>query len=133
MEGQDLRDAIKLWEEVAANKSRMHMMVELLRYKVGLADIEEFCLDLGEKCRADSRSVGKVEWKVVKAAMESKLVDARKKEKSLKSEQNIARRKIYKKNGDDSRKSKKQIRRLKNAARTVKITSSQSSRRKWNI
>ena len=49
------------------------------------------------------------------------MVDARKKEKSLKSEQNISRRKIYKKNGDDSRKSKKQIRRLKNAARTVKM------------
>ena len=121
MEGQDLRDAKKLWESVAANESRMHLMVELLRYKVGLADIEEFCLNLGEKCRAESRSVGKVEWKVVKAAMESKLVDARRKEKTLKSEQNIVRRKIYKKTGDDSKKSKKQIRTLKNAARAVKM------------
>ena len=117
MEGQDLRDAKKLWEKVAANESRMHLMVELLKYKVGLADVEEFCLDLGDKCRAESRSIGKVEWRVVKAAMESKLVDTRRTEKTLKFEQNITRRKIYKKNGDDSRKSKKTICILKNAAR----------------
>ena len=91
MEGQDLRDAKKLWEKVAANESRMHLMVELLKYKVGLADGEEFCLDLGDKCRAESRSIGKVEWRVVKAAMESKLVDARRTEKTLKCEQNIPR------------------------------------------
>ena len=53
MEGQDLRDATKLWEKVAANESRMHLMVELARLKVGLADVEECCLDLGDKCRAD--------------------------------------------------------------------------------
>ena len=94
MEGQDLRDAKKLWEDVAANESRMHLMVELRKVKVGLADVEEFNLDLGDKCRADSRSIGKVEWKVVKAAMESKLVDARRKEKILKREQNLTRKKI---------------------------------------
>ena len=120
MEGQDLRDATKLWEKVAANESRMHLMVELLQYKVGLADVEEFCLDLGDKCRGEARSIGKVEWKVVKAAMVSKLVDVRRNEKILKSEQNVVRRKIYQKNGEDSRKSKKIIRRLKNAARDVK-------------
>ena len=120
MEGQDLRDATKLWEKVAANESRMHLMVELLQYKVGLADVEEFCLDLDDKCRGEARSIGRVEWKVVKAAMVSKLVDVRRKEKTLKSEQNVVRRKIYKKNGEDSRKSKKTIRILKKAARDVK-------------
>ena len=120
MEGQELRDAKKLWEDVAANESRMHLMADLLKLKVGLADVEEFCLDLGEKCRADVRSHDKVEWRVVKAAMESKMVDARRKEKILKSEQNLARKKIYKNNGDDSRKSKKMIRILKNAARNIK-------------
>ena len=120
MEGQELRDAKKLWEDVAANESRMHLMVELSKVKVGLADVEEFCLDLGDKCREDSRSNGKVEWRVVKAAMDSKLVDARRIDKNLKSEQNLARRKIYKNTGDDTRKSKKIIRILKNAARDKK-------------
>ena len=120
MEGQELRDAKKLWEDVAANESRMHLMVELSRCKVGLADVEEFSLDLGDKCRADSRSSGRVEWKVIKAAMESKLVDARRTDKKLKREQNIVRRKIYKRTGDDSRKSKKMIRILKNHARIKK-------------
>ena len=63
-------------------------MVELLQYKVGLADVEEFCLDLGDKCRGEARSIGKVEWKVVKAAMVSKLVDVRRNEKIL----NVVRR-----------------------------------------
>ena len=116
MEGQELRDAKKLWEQVAANESRMHLMVELLRHKVGLADVEEFCIDLGDKCRADARKIGKVEWRVVKATMESKLVDARRKEKQLKRDQNL----IYGNNGEDSRKSKKIIRILKNEARNTK-------------
>ena len=120
MEGQELRDAKKLWEQVAANESRMHLMVELLKHKVGLADVEEFCIDLGDKCRGEARTIGKSEWKVVKAAMESKLVDVRKKEKTLKCEQNITRRKIYRKTGDDSRQSKKMIRILKTEARNKK-------------
>jgi hypothetical protein len=84
MEGQELRDAKKLWEAVVANESRIHLMMELSRVEVGLADVEEFSLDLGDKCRADSRSNGKVEWKVVKAAMESKMIDARRTEMTLK-------------------------------------------------
>jgi hypothetical protein len=120
MEGQELRDAKDLWRQVAANESRMHLMVELSRLKVGLADVEEFCIDLGDKCRAESGKIGKVEWRVVKAAIESKLVDARRKEKTLKREQNLTRRKIYNANGEDSRKSKKLIRILKNEARNKK-------------
>ena len=120
MEGQELRDAKKLWADVAANESRMHLMVELNRYKVGLADIEEFSLGLNEKCRAELDQGGKVEWKVIKAAMESKLIDARRTDKKLKREQNIVRKKIYKKTGDDTRKSKKTIRILKSEARNKK-------------
>ena len=85
-------------------------MEELCRIKVGLADVEEFCIDLGDKCCAETRSIGKVEWKVVKAAMESKMVDARRIDKNLKREQNLTRIKIYKNTGDDTRKSKKIIR-----------------------
>ena len=96
-------------------------MVELSKHKVGLADVEEFSLDLGDKWRAEVRSKGKVEWKVVRAAMNSKMVDARRNEKTLKREQNILRKKVYKKTGDDSRKSKKIIRILKNAARSKKM------------
>ena len=120
MEGQELRDAKKLWEQVAANESRMHLMVELVKHKVGLADVEEFCIDLGDKCRAEARQIGKVEWRVVKATMESKLVDARRKEKKLKRDQNLTRKKIYNGSGEDSRKSKKIIRILKNEARNMK-------------
>ena len=120
MEGQELRDAKDLWRKVAANESRMHLMMELSRVKVGLADVEEFCIDLGDKCRAETGTIGKVEWKVVKAAMEAKLVDARRTEKSLKREQNLTRKKIYNAHGEDSRKSKKMIRMLKNEARSRK-------------
>ena len=108
--------------DTAANESRMHMMVELLKVKVGFADIEEFSLGLNYKCRAKSESDngGQIEWKVIRTAMESKLIDARKIDKSLKREQNIIRKKIYGKNGDASRKAKKTIRILKSEARNKK-------------
>ena len=48
------------------------------------------------------------------------LIDARKTDKSLKCEQNIIRKRIYGKNGDASRKSKKTIRMLKAEARSKK-------------
>ena len=121
MEGEELRLAKKVWEDTAANESRMHLMVELLKVKVGLADIEEFNLGLNLKCRAKSDIGGQIDWKTIRSAMESKLVDARRIDKSQKREQNIIRKKIYGKKGDASgRKAKKTIRILKSEARNMK-------------
>ena len=86
-----------------------------MKLKVGFADIEEFYLGLNHKCQAKSDQEGQIVWKVIKAAMESNLIDARKTDKSFKCEQNIIR-----KNGDASRKSKKTIRMLKAEARSKK-------------
>ena len=63
-------------EELAASESRLHMMVELLKRKVGFADIEEFSLGLNIKYRSklSARSREPNEWKFVKAAMECKLM-----------------------------------------------------------
>ena len=91
-----------------------------MKLKVGFADIEEFYLGLNHKYQAKSDQEGQIVWKVIKAAMESNLIDARKTDKSLKCEQNIIRKRIYGKNGDASRKSKKTIRMLKAEARSKK-------------
>ena len=85
----------------------------LKKLKVGFADIEEFYLGLNHKCQAKSDQEGQIVWKIIKAAMESNLIDARKTDKSLKCEQNIIRKRIYGKNGDASRKSKKTIRAIR--------------------
>ena len=46
MEGQDLSVMTKIWEDLAATDMRLEMMSELIRIKVGFADIEEFNLGL---------------------------------------------------------------------------------------
>ena len=46
MEGPDTSMMTKTWEDLAATEMRLQLMSELGKYSVGLADIEEFNLDL---------------------------------------------------------------------------------------
>ena len=46
MEGKVLSAEVELWEELATTEERLHLMSELIKIKVGLADIEEFNLGL---------------------------------------------------------------------------------------
>ena len=50
MEGPDLSVMKKTWEELAATEMRLQLMSELLKYSVGLADVENFNFDLQDHC-----------------------------------------------------------------------------------
>ena len=60
-----------VWKALAASESRLHLMTELGKIKVGFADLEEFCLGLSSKYRSNMNPEAH-EWKVAKAAMEGK-------------------------------------------------------------
>ena len=46
MEGTDLSAMKKTWDDLAATEMRLQLMSELVKFKVGLADVEEFNLNL---------------------------------------------------------------------------------------
>ena len=46
MEGMDLSVMKETWEELAATEMRLQLMSELVKYGVGLADVENFNIDL---------------------------------------------------------------------------------------
>ena len=77
MEGQDLSVMTKIWEDLAATEMRLEMMSELIRIKVGFADIEEF--NLGLKVNLKNLTSSKIseikDKKLVKVAMEVKMRD----------------------------------------------------------
>ena len=77
MEGQDLSAMTKIWEDLAATEMRLEMMSELIRIKVGFADIEEF--NLGLKGNLKNLNLSKIsemqDRKIVKVAMEVKMRD----------------------------------------------------------
>ena len=46
MEGMDLSAMKRTWEDLAETEMRLQLMSELLKLNVGLADVEEFNLNL---------------------------------------------------------------------------------------
>ena len=46
MEGMDISAMKRTWEDLAATEMRLQLMSELLKLNVGLADVEEFNLNL---------------------------------------------------------------------------------------
>ena len=68
---------VELWEDLATTEMRLHLMSELLNIKVGLADIEEFNLDLkgNLKNKIDAKYCEMQESKIIKAALKLKMHD----------------------------------------------------------
>ena len=96
MEGPELSSAMeKTWRCLAASESRLHLMSELTKLKVGFAEVEEFYLDLSSKYRSKKFQETDNEInnsKVVKDAMQLKLMDEKFYNDEIKSEQNKLRR-----------------------------------------
>ena len=65
------------WEELAATEMRLQLMSELLKIKVGFADVEEF--NLGLKGNLRNKNLNKInemqDKKIVMVAMEIKMRD----------------------------------------------------------
>ena len=79
--GKDLRIEMEIWSKMAESEARLHLMTDLLRYKVGFPDVEQFCLDLESKYRATAtgslreKGENSPEWQVVKVCMNLKIID----------------------------------------------------------
>ena len=76
-EGFDSGLMIKAWQTLAASESRLELMGKLKKINLGLAEVEEFNLGLNIQFRSEKskEKLANGESKVVRAAMESKLLD----------------------------------------------------------
>ena len=94
MEGLDLSAMSKTWQDLAASEMRLHLMTELSKLKVGLAEVEEFnkVLKINLRCEESYSEVQQV--KFVKTTMSIKLRDEQKTNQKLITERNKERRKL---------------------------------------
>ena len=115
------------WCKLAESEARLHLIVELLKIKVGFPDVEEFCLEVESKYRSTAtgslreRGENSPEWQIVKICMNLKLIDERKKNSELVTLRYNMRKKIEEESGKNSRKSRNRIKNLRcEAARRKK-------------
>ena len=113
---------LKTWCDLAVSETRQLMMQELLKLEVGLADIEEFGLDLNNKLRSGDfreKSGEGNSRKLARVAMEIKVRDERKISEGLRRRVNEMRKILeddHKKNSKPYRSAIKRLR--KEAAKT---------------
>ena len=112
MEGQDLSVTKKIWEDLAATEVRIKMMSDLVKVNVGLADIEEFNLDLKGNLKnlLSEKTNEIVNEKLVRAAMSIKIKDEQISRGKLIRARNIARTDLMKKLGRNSNRYRSVIR-----------------------
>ena len=98
--GPELRIAAETWRKLAESEARLHLMVELGYMEVGFPDVENFCLELESKYRSqvqgELREKGKTcpEYKIVKICMELKMIDERKTNSQLETQQYKFRKRV---------------------------------------
>ena len=78
--GKERREAVNLWKSIADSKSRINLMRVLIKEGMGLAELEQFQLDLSSKFRSSKftsskPSVVQQESKLVEQTMKLKLAD----------------------------------------------------------
>ena len=123
MEGQDLSVTKKIWEDIAATEMRLKLMNDLLKVNVGLADVEEFNLDLKGNLKnlLSDKSDEVVNMKLIRAAMSVKIKDEQKTKGKLVKARNKARSELMKKLGPNSKRYRTVIRDFRKSAREIKI------------
>ena len=107
-----------LWEELAATEMRLQLMSELLKYNVGLSDIEEFNFNLkGNLKNVLSEKVNEAHnQKFVKVAMDIKIKDEQSTRNKLVRSRNISRTKMMKEFGRNTKRYRTIVRELRQAA-----------------
>ena len=124
MEGQDTSARKKIWEDLASTEMRLELMSELLKLNLGLADVEEFNLNLKGNLR--NKPTDKVsemlDKKLVRAAMGAKMQDEQVTRGKLIRCRNKERTEIMRKLGNNSKPYRGTIRSLRSAAMTIKTS-----------
>ena len=120
MEGLDLSAMSKTWQDLAASEMRLHLMTELSKLKIGLAEVEEFnkVLKLNLRCEESYSEVQQV--KFVKTTMSIKLRDEQKTNQKLITERNKKRRKLAEIFGLNTKPYRAKIKIFQEEARVVK-------------
>ena len=125
--GPELRIEREAWCKLAESEARLHLIMELLKIKVGFPDVEEFCLEIESKYR--STAIGSLkergdkspEWQIVKICMNLKLLDERKKNSELVTMRYNLRKNLEETLGKNSRKARNRVKKLRcEAARRKK-------------
>ena len=122
MEGLDLSAKREIWEELARTEMRLQLMTELIKLKVGFADVEEFNLNLkGNLKNPNSGRIGEMlEYKVVRPVMEVKMRDEQVTKTKLIRARNKARTKLSKTLGKNTKRYRTKIRSFQEKARGIK-------------
>ena len=96
IEGNDLSEMRKVWQDTAASEMRMDLMATLKSKKVGFREIENFSLGLSYNFKSSKLQSSRTRptENVVKAAMQVKMVDEKYHHRELKKVQNIKRKKL---------------------------------------
>ena len=138
MSGQDTRIVEEIWKKMAESEARICLMVELGELQVGFPDVEQFCLELESKYRAtasgDLREKGakSIEWQVVKACMQLKMIDEKKVSKELLGLKYKARKEIEEEYGKNSRRTRNMLKNLRKEAAKVKKEAMMKYEQKMN-
>ena len=122
MEGLDPSVTKKTWEDLAATDMRLQLMSELVKVNVGLADVEEFNIDIkGNLKNLPSEKASEMQnMRLVKAAMSIKIYDEQRTRTKLIKTRNITRTKLMRLLGRNTRKYKTVIKDLRQAAKNIK-------------
>ena len=122
MEGLEPSVIRKTWEDLAATEMRLQLMSELLKLNVGLADVEEFNIDIKSNLKnLPSEKANEMQnERLVKAAMNIKIHDEQITRTKLIRTRNVTRTKLMKTLGRNTRKYRTVIKNLRLAARDIK-------------
>jgi hypothetical protein len=120
MEGKEISpEMLRAWCDLAASEARQSLLQELLRLEVGLADIEEFGLDLQSKLHSEEFKLKTGEEKSRKLArvtMEIKLRDERKISEDLRKKVSMMRDILEDRHKKNSKPYRATIKKLRNEA-----------------
>ena len=135
--GMEAREAAKLWKSIAESMARINLMRSLIKEKVGLAEIEEFSLDLSSKFRSYKFKNGSHRSKYDKStltekSMKLKLADDQHYHRDLCKARTKTRSEIAEKLGNNSRPFRRMMSELKNEENARKIELTKKYKNKVN-
>ena len=80
LEGPELREAVKVWQDLAASETRINMMKKMISEKIGFADLEEMKQEIFSKFKSSkfknkTEGAASLQGSLTEPVMRSKLAD----------------------------------------------------------
>ena len=110
MEGMNRSARTKIWQELAHSEMRIWLMNELIKYRVGYNDVEDFCLGLKYNFKSEKfKNKDDAMEEIVKVAMTMKLRDEKKYKLELNKKRNKVRKYMEDKLGKNTKTYRREI------------------------